>query len=60
VLINCAFNLSDHNTGLSKKKLAGILAGCIVFIVIILIILVVSIHRVRRKNLDKPGYLLVI
>ncbi|CAI8593038.1 unnamed protein product [Vicia faba] len=44
----------DHNTGLNKKKLAGILVGCIMFIVI-MIILGIVIHRVRRKKLEKSG-----
>ncbi|KEH38828.1 S-locus lectin kinase family protein [Medicago truncatula] len=53
--IRVADSASASELGLNKKKLAGILVGCIVFIAIILIILVVSIHRVRRKKLDKPG-----
>ncbi|CAL5200793.1 unnamed protein product [Lathyrus oleraceus] len=42
------------NTGLKKKKHAGILVGCIMSVVI-MIILGVAIHRVRKKKLEKQG-----
>ncbi|XP_058779916.1 G-type lectin S-receptor-like serine/threonine-protein kinase At4g27290 isoform X1 [Vicia villosa] len=48
-----ASELSAH-TGLNKKKLAGILVGCIMFVAI-MIILGVTIHRVRKKKLAKQG-----
>ncbi|XP_045802110.1 G-type lectin S-receptor-like serine/threonine-protein kinase At4g27290 [Trifolium pratense] len=51
--IRVAASELDHNTGSKKKKLAGILVGCIVFIVI-LIVLGFLLHR-RRKKLEKPG-----
>lgn len=60
VLINSAFNLLDHNKGLSKKKLAGILVGCSMFIMVMIILGGVTILRVRRKKLEKPGNYLVI
>jgi hypothetical protein len=51
--------ISDHNSGSNKKKLAGILVGCIAFIAI-MTVLGYSIHRIRRKKLEKPGKLLVV
>jgi hypothetical protein len=51
--------ISDHNSGSNKQKLAGILVGCIVFIVI-MTVLGYSIHRIRRKKLEKPGKHLVV
>jgi len=59
ILTNSSLNLSDHSTGLNKKKLAGILVGCIVFIVI-MVILGVAIHRNRKKKLENLGNLSVI
>ncbi|KAK2369713.1 G-type lectin S-receptor serine/threonine-protein kinase [Trifolium repens] len=52
--IRVAASELDHNSGSNKKKLAGILVGCIVFIVI-MSVLGYSIHRIRRKKLEKPG-----
>ncbi|GAU26330.1 hypothetical protein TSUD_101630 [Trifolium subterraneum] len=54
--IRVAASELDHNTGSNKKKLAGILVGCIVFIVI-LIVVGFSIHR--RKKLEIPGMIQV-
>ncbi|XP_058779918.1 G-type lectin S-receptor-like serine/threonine-protein kinase At4g27290 isoform X1 [Vicia villosa] len=49
-----ASELAAARTGLNKKKIAGILVGCIMFVVI-MIILGVAIHRVRKKKLAKQG-----
>jgi len=52
VLANSAFILSGHEKGLRKKQLAGIVAGCAVFIVVLILL---GVTMLRRKKLEKPG-----
>ncbi|XP_027342924.1 G-type lectin S-receptor-like serine/threonine-protein kinase At4g27290 [Abrus precatorius] len=53
--IRVAASELGHNKGQSKKKLAGILIGCIMFIMLIIILGVVILRRKKVKKHEKPG-----
>ncbi|RDY00481.1 G-type lectin S-receptor-like serine/threonine-protein kinase, partial [Mucuna pruriens] len=50
--IRVAASELDHNKGLNKKQLAGILVGCSVFIVVMIIL---GVAILRRRKLEKSG-----
>ncbi|XP_057451775.1 uncharacterized protein LOC130743546 [Lotus japonicus] len=53
--IRVAASELGHNKGLNKEQLAGVLAGCIMFIVAMIILGMVLLWRKRTKKLQNPG-----